>query len=509
MTDVPRPRRRRPTPTDPLSDARALRLRRRYAAERRFRLYGLAAVAFAVGLLGAAARRASSATGYSGFCQTEIALDVHVRSRRSSTRTAARDPAVLRAGRLRRGRARGAARARSRRSTEPPGPARARTGCSAAGARTRAARHACSRTRRSLGRTVRVWLRRGRRGRHAASRARDSRAVAEARAAASPTSRSAGSTRSSRTAHRARLQRELLHRRRHPRAGAGRHLGALLGLVLDHAGDARARLPARRRGGGLPRGVRAAESLDRPHRGQHQQPGGGAVDRLRPARARGVPQLLRPAALGAAGRRPRAGADDLPTIIIAARAAIKAVPPSIREAALGVGASPMQVVLHHVLPLAMPGILTGTIIGMARALGETAPLLMIGMVAFIVDVPSGFADAATVLPVQIFLWADSPERGFVEKTAAAIIVLLVFLVADERDRGLSAPALRAAVVTRRWMRALLVEGRSSHRRRAAATAARASRGRRAVNDARARRQRLLRREAGAQRRRPRHPRERR
>ena len=119
---------------------------------------------------------------------------------------------------------------------------------------------------------------------------------------------------------------------------------------------------------------------------------------------------------------------SLPIIIIAARAALRAVPPSIREAALGLGASRLQVVLHHVLPLAMPGILTGTILAMAHALGETAPLLMIGMVAFIVDVPSGPLDAATVLPVQIFMWADSPERGFVEKTSAAILVLLVFLL---------------------------------------------------------------------------------
>ena len=116
-------------------------------------------------------------------------------------------------------------------------------------------------------------------------------------------------------------------------------------------------------------------------------------------------------------------------IVIAARVAIKAVPPSIRDAALGVGASPVQVVFHHVLPLAMPGILTGTIIGMARALGETAPLLMIGMRAFISDVPSGFENPATVLPVQVFLWSDDVARGFVEKTSAAIIVLLVFLLA--------------------------------------------------------------------------------
>jgi len=118
----------------------------------------------------------------------------------------------------------------------------------------------------------------------------------------------------------------------------------------------------------------------------------------------------------------------LPTIIISSRAALKSVPPSIREAAQGIGASPLQVVFHHVLPLAMPGILTGTIIGLAQALGETAPLLMIGMVAFIVDIPSKITDAATVLPVQVFLWADSPERAFVEKTSAAIMVLLVFLV---------------------------------------------------------------------------------
>jgi len=118
----------------------------------------------------------------------------------------------------------------------------------------------------------------------------------------------------------------------------------------------------------------------------------------------------------------------LPTIIIASRASLQSVPPSIREGALGVGASKMQSVLHHVLPLALPGMLTGTIIGMARALGETAPLLMIGMVAFIVDIPTGIFDKATVLPVQIYLWADSPERAFMERTSAAIIVLLAFLL---------------------------------------------------------------------------------
>jgi len=118
----------------------------------------------------------------------------------------------------------------------------------------------------------------------------------------------------------------------------------------------------------------------------------------------------------------------LPTIIISGRAAIKAVPPSIREAAFGLGASKMQVVFHHVLPLALPGMLTGAIIGMAQALGETAPLLMIGMIAFVVDVPGFINDPSTVLPVQIFLWSDSPERAFMERTSGAIMVLLGFLI---------------------------------------------------------------------------------
>lgn len=118
----------------------------------------------------------------------------------------------------------------------------------------------------------------------------------------------------------------------------------------------------------------------------------------------------------------------MPTIIISSRSALKSVPPSIREAALGVGASHVQTVFHHVIPLALPGMLTGTIIGMAQALGETAPLLMIGMIAFIVDIPHGLFDPATVLPVQIYLWAGSPEKAFVEKTAAAIMVLLLFLI---------------------------------------------------------------------------------
>ena len=118
----------------------------------------------------------------------------------------------------------------------------------------------------------------------------------------------------------------------------------------------------------------------------------------------------------------------LPTIIISSRAAIRAVPPSIRDAALGIGASRVQTTFHHVVPLAMPGMLTGTIIGMAQALGETAPLLMIGMVAFIVDVPGSVTDPGTVLPVQIFMWADFAERMFVQKTSAAIMVLLAFLI---------------------------------------------------------------------------------
>ncbi|MEE4163583.1 MAG: phosphate ABC transporter permease PstA [Woeseiaceae bacterium] len=119
----------------------------------------------------------------------------------------------------------------------------------------------------------------------------------------------------------------------------------------------------------------------------------------------------------------------LPVIIIASRAAIRNVPVSLREAALSLGASRLQVVFHHVMPLAMPGILTGTILGVGRALGETAPLLMIGMVAFIVDVPESFSDPATALPVQIYLWAESPERAFAERTSAAILILLALLLA--------------------------------------------------------------------------------
>jgi phosphate transport system permease protein len=118
----------------------------------------------------------------------------------------------------------------------------------------------------------------------------------------------------------------------------------------------------------------------------------------------------------------------LPTIIIATRASLASIPPSIREAALGVGASRLQVIFHHVLPLAMPGILTGTIIGLAQAAGETAPLLMIGMMAFIVDTPTDITSKATVLPAQIYMWANNPERAFLPKTSAASVVLLLFLL---------------------------------------------------------------------------------
>jgi phosphate transport system permease protein len=118
----------------------------------------------------------------------------------------------------------------------------------------------------------------------------------------------------------------------------------------------------------------------------------------------------------------------VPVIIIAARAALKAVPSSIRQAAMGVGASPLQVVMHHTLPLAAPGIMTGIILSFARALGETAPLLMIGMVAFVADIPTGFNSPSSVMPVQIFLWSKNNQIGFVEKTAAAILVLLAILI---------------------------------------------------------------------------------
>jgi len=129
----------------------------------------------------------------------------------------------------------------------------------------------------------------------------------------------------------------------------------------------------------------------------------------------------------------------------AGRAALQAVPPSIRHAAYALGATPLQVIQHHVLPMAMPGILTGTIIGLARAVGESAPLLMVGMVAFVVDPPKTPLDPASALPVQVYLWADSPERGFVEKTSAAILVLLAFLIAMNSV---------AVILRRRWERRL-------------------------------------------------------
>ena len=135
----------------------------------------------------------------------------------------------------------------------------------------------------------------------------------------------------------------------------------------------------------------------------------------------------------------------LPTIIIASRASLRAVPPSIREAAFGLGASKVQTTFHHVVPLAMPGMLTGSIIGMAQALGETAPLLMIGMVAFIVDLPGGVTEAATALPVQIFLWADSPERGFLEKNFSGDFCSADLPGADEPDSHRPAPSSRKLV----------------------------------------------------------------
>ncbi len=118
----------------------------------------------------------------------------------------------------------------------------------------------------------------------------------------------------------------------------------------------------------------------------------------------------------------------LPIIIVSTRNSIAAVPPSIRDGAIALGASKIQTVFHHVLPLSLPGIMTGSILSMARAVGETAPLLLIGMVAFVRDVPHKITDPATVLPVQIFLWSDLPEQGFVEKTSGAIIILLLFLI---------------------------------------------------------------------------------
>ena len=147
----------------------------------------------------------------------------------------------------------------------------------------------------------------------------------------------------------------------------------------------------------------------------------------------------------------------LPTIIIATRAALAAVPPSIRSAALGLGASKMQMVFHHILPLATPGILTGTIIGLARALGETAPLLLIGMVAFVADYPTTPFDPATALPVQIYMWANEAERAFVERMSGAIIILLHLPDGHEHHRNRAAASLRAALVARRITMNMMTE----------------------------------------------------
>ena len=245
---------------------------------------------------------------------------------------------------------------------------------------------------------------------------------------ASTTSRSPGSTPFRRGLIETHFNTDLLHRRRQPRAGAGGHLGRRRRLLLTLLVTLLLSFPI---------GVMAAIYLE------EFAPKNRWTDLIEVNinNLAAVPSIV----FGLLGlavflnffglprSAPLVGGMvlalmTLPTIIIASRAALKAVPPSIREAALGMGASKMQTVFHHVLPLAMPGILTGTIIGMAQALGETAPLLMIGMVAFIVDIPGGFTDPATVLPVQIFLWADSPERAFVERTSAAIMVLLGFLI---------------------------------------------------------------------------------
>jgi phosphate transport system permease protein len=198
--------------------------------------------------------------------------------------------------------------------------------------------------------------------------------------------------------------------------------------LLHAARVLRDQLPGRHRRRDLSRGVRAEEPADRPHRSQHQQPRRRAVDRLRLLGLAVFIQIF-----GLPRSAPLVGGlvlalMTLPTIIIVTRNALKAVPPSIREAAYGVGASRHQVVMHHVLPLALPGIMTGTIIGLAHALGETAPLLLIGMNAFITSAPGGVLDAATTLPTQVFIWADSPERGFVSRTSAGILVLLGVLV---------------------------------------------------------------------------------
>ena len=246
---------------------------------------------------------------------------------------------------------------------------------------------------------------------------------------------------------RERLQLGVLYVRRQPRAGACRNPGRSGRLRPDIARDVGA-VPSDRRGGGdLPRGVRAEEPDDRADRGEHQQSGRRSLDRVRAARTGGVSQFLRlPRSAPLVGGLVLALL-VLPTIIIASRAALKAVPPSIKEAALGVGASHQQAIFHHVLPLAMPGIMTGTIIGMAHALGETAPLLMIGMVAFIVEVPDGHyrcgdrpagSDLSVVGPARDRV--PGQDRGRDHGPARVSF-------RHERHRNISAQNVRAPVVS--------------------------------------------------------------
>ena len=392
----------------------AARLRRRYAAERRFRLYGLVAILAAVAML-AVLIGSMALKGYTAFWQTEIALPVHFDAERIEPSGAGSYRAVL--GRTLEARFPEAGRSDVRKLM----------GMMSSGAEL-TLRRMVREDLSIIGTTRRVWLTADdeidmvRKGHIDPALPEDARPVSDKELAWLGDLQEAGDVR---TVFNATFFTAGDSREPEQAGILGATVGSALTLLVTLLAS-------------FPMGVLAAVYLE------EFAPKNRFTDLIEVNinNLAAVPSIV----FGLLGlavflnffglprSAPLVGGlvlalMTLPTIIIAARAALAAVPPSIREGALGIGASRLQTVTHHVLPLAMPGILTGTIIGLARALGETAPLLMIGMVAFIVDIPEGFTDPATALPVQIFIWADSPERAFVEKTSAATLVLLAFLIA--------------------------------------------------------------------------------
>jgi phosphate transport system permease protein len=393
-------------------EARA-RLRRRYAAERRFRIYGIVAIALALGVLGVLFFTLVS-QGYSAFVQTEIALDVHL-DPETIDPEGTRDPARLQ--RVRYNRLVEAA-LREAAGGVAEGQERALAALVSTGAQFIVRDYVLANPDR-IGETVRIRV---------------------------PASSNADQ------AYKGFISRDVPENQRRisdaqfamlDRLEEAGRLATGFNTILFTNADSRqpelAGLWGAVKGSfytllvclvlSFPIGIGAAIYLEEfARKGRLTDLIEVNINNLA-----AVPSIVFIQLFGLPRSAPLVGGIvlalmTLPTIIIATRASLKSVPPSIREAAVGLGASKLQAIFHHILPLAFPGVLTGTIIGMAQALGETAPLLMIGMNAFITEAPDGLVDGATALPAQIYIWADSPERGFVERTSAGILVLLVFLI---------------------------------------------------------------------------------